>query len=204
MLGARPSDTVVQITSRHNGPDLGETVMRKIAAGLFITLDGIADGEEKWVGPYHSPEFDETIQSLMAAGDTLLLGRVTYEFFAAAFGGQAGPHADYLNSVPKVVVSSTLDRADWQNTTLISENVAEEITKLKQRPGKKINMSGSITLVQWLLRAGLLDELHLIVFPVAVGTGRRLFEDVPDQVAFELKSHRPLPNGVLHLTYEVA
>src|SRR5918992_1831756 len=118
MLGARPSDTVVQITSRHNGPDLGETVMRKIAAGLFITLDGIADGEEKWVGPYHSPEFDETIQSLMAAGDTLLLGRVTYEFFAAAFGGQAGPHADYLNSVPKVVVSSTLDRADWQNTTL--------------------------------------------------------------------------------------
>lgn len=178
--------------------------MRRISAGLFMTLDGIVDGEEKWVGPYQSPEFGETIQSLMAAGDTVLLGRVTYEFFADAFGGQPGPEADYLNNVHKVVVSRTLTGPNWHNTTLISDNVAEEIVKLKRRPGKKINMSGSITLVQWLLREGLLDELHLIIFPVVVGTGRRLFEDPGDQVAFTLENCSTLPNGVLHLTYAVA
>jgi dihydrofolate reductase len=178
--------------------------MRNISAGLSITLDGIVDGEEKWVGPHYSPEFAETIRSLMAAGDTMLLGRVTYQYFAGAFGGQTGPEADYLNNVHKVVVSRTLDSADWQNSTLVSENVAEEVTRLKQQSGKKINVSGSITLVQWLLSEGLLDELHLIVFPIAVGTGRRLFEDLSDKVAFELKDSKTLPNGVVHLTYEVA
>ena len=178
--------------------------MRKIAAGLFITLDGVVDGEEKWVGPYYSPEFGETVLELMAAGDTVLLGRVTYEYFAGAFGGQPGPEAEYLDNVPKVVVSRTLDSADWQNTTLIRDNIAEEIGKLKQQPGTKINISGSITLVQWLLRERLVDELHLLVFPTAVGTGRHLFENLSDQQAFTLSDVKTLPNGVLHLSYEAA
>ncbi len=178
--------------------------MKKIAAGLSITLDGVVDGEDKWVGPYYSPEFGETIRELMAAGDTLLLGRVTYEYFAGAFGGQSGPEAEYLNNVPKVVVSRTLDSADWQNSTLISDNLADEIAKLKQQPGTKINISGSITLVQWLLRERLVDELHLIVFPTAVGTGRHLFGDLSDQLAFTLSNVKTLPNGVLHLVYETA
>src|SRR5690349_21122237 len=119
--------------------------MRKISAGLFITLDGIADGEEKWVGPYFSPEFAETILELMASGDTVLLGRHTYEYFHESFGGGEGPEAEYLDNARKVVVSTTLQSADWQNTKVIRENVAEEIAKLKRQPGRKINMSGSIT-----------------------------------------------------------
>jgi dihydrofolate reductase len=178
--------------------------MRKIAAGLCITLDGIVTGEEKWVGAHFSPEFAEAVVALMAAGDTVLLGRVTYQFFEEAFGGQAGPEAEYLDNVPKVVFSRTLDSADWQNSTLIRDNAAEEISRLKQQPGTKINVSGSITLVQWLLREGMIDELHLFLFPIAVGTGRRLFEDLTDDVAFKLSGTTALPNGVLHLTYEVA
>ena len=109
--------------------------MRKIAAGLFVSVDGVVEAPDTWTGPYFSPELGQLIESMMGDGDTLLLGRVTYQGFAAAFGGQSGGMADRMNAFPKVVVSTTLDRAEWQNTTLISGNVAEEITKLKQRPG---------------------------------------------------------------------
>jgi dihydrofolate reductase len=98
-------------------------------------------------------------------------------------------------------VSTTLDRAEWQNTTLISGNVAEEITKLKQQPGRNINMSGSGTLVGWLLRQGLLDQLDLLQFPVAVGHGKRLFEDDGSPVGLELAGSQTFSTGVVHLTY---
>jgi dihydrofolate reductase len=178
--------------------------MRKIAAGLFISLDGVVESPDKWTGPYFTDEVGQTVGSLMAAGDTMLLGRVTYEGFAAAFADQAGGVADQMNTMPKVVVSTTLDRADWQNSTLISGNVAEEISKLKQQPGKKINMSGSGTLVRWLLREGLLDELDLLVFPVIVGSGKRLFADGGDPATLKLTEARTLSGGVLHLGYQPA
>ena len=94
--------------------------MRKIVAGLFISLDGVVEAPDSWIGPYFNDEVGQHVGSLIAAGDTLLLGRVTYQGFAESFGGQSGGMADTMNNFPKVVVSTTLDRADWQNSTLVS------------------------------------------------------------------------------------
>jgi dihydrofolate reductase len=141
---------------------------------------------------------------MMDDGDTLLLGRVTYQGFADAFGGQAGGMADRMNSFTKVVVSTTLDRAKWQNSTLIGGNVAEEISQLKQRPGRNINMSGSGTLVTWLLREGLLDQLDLLLFPVVVGHGKRLFAGEGGQAGLKLAGSQTFGTGVVHLTYQRA
>src|SRR6266568_4553458 len=132
--------------------------MRKIAAGLFTSLDGVVESPENWTGPYFNEQVGQAVGVLMAQSDAMLLGRVTYEGFAAAFGGQSGGMADQMNNMPKFVVSRTLSSADWQNSTLISGDVADEITRLKQQPGRGIGMSGSSTLVGWLLRHGLLDE----------------------------------------------
>ena len=178
--------------------------MRKIAAGLFVSVDGVVEAPDTWTGPYFSPELGQLIESMMGDGDTLLLGRVTYQGFAAAFGGQSGGMADRMNSFPKVVVSTTLGRADWQNSTLISGNVAEEITKMKQRPGRNINMSGSGTLVTWLLREGLLDQLDLLLFPVVVGHGKRLFAGEDGRAGLKLAGSQTFGTGVVHLTYQRA
>ncbi len=178
--------------------------MRKIVAGLFVSVDGVVAEPDAWTGPYFSPEVGQVIGSLIAGGDTLLLGRVTYQEFAAAFGDQTGGMADTMNSFPKVVVSTTLDRADWQNSTLISGDVAAEITRLKQQPGQNINVSGSGTLVSWLLRQGLLDQLDLLLFPVVVGHGKRLFGDGGSQVPMRLVASDAFGSGVVHLTYHPA
>ena len=178
--------------------------MRKIVAGLFMSLDGVVEAPNEWVGPYFDEEVGQTVGSLMAAMDTLLLGRVTYEGFAAAFAGQSGGDADLMNSRPKIVVSTTLDKAEWQNSTLLKDNVAKEITALKQQPGQSIGMSGSATLVRWLLREGLLDELVLLVFPLVVGRGQRLFEDGGDQMPLTLVNSQTFGTGVLSLTYTPA
>jgi dihydrofolate reductase len=175
--------------------------MRKIVAGQFITLDGVVEYDDRWTRPYHGPELGQAIGGLISAGDTLLLGRITYELFAATFGSQAGGEAEMMNNLPKVVVSSTLKSADWQNSTLINENAAEKIVELKKTPGKVINVTGSGTLIRWLLRDGLLDELNLFVFPVAVGKGKRLFQELDGEVSLKLTGSTALPKGVLHLCY---
>ena len=175
--------------------------VRKIAAGLFVSLDGVVETPERWSMPYFNEELGQEVGAQMAAADTLLVGRITYQGFAAAFGGQSGGDADHMNNVQKVVVSTTLDKAEWQNSTLIKGNVAEEIARLKAQPGKNIGMSGSATLVRWLLRQGLLDELHLLVVPALVGHGKHLFEDEGEPVALRLAESKALSNGVLHLTY---
>jgi dihydrofolate reductase len=178
--------------------------MRKIVAGLFVSVDGVVEAPDTWTGAYFSPEIEQLIGSMMADGDTLLLGRVTYQGFADSFGGASGGMADRMNNFEKVVVSTTLDKAEWQNSTLISGNVAEEITKLKQGPGRNINMSGSGTLVTWLLREGLLDQLDLLLFPVVVGHGRRLFAGDGGQAGLKLAGSQTFSTGVVHLTYQRA
>lgn len=178
--------------------------MRKINAGLFVSLDGVVEAPDTWTGPYFSPEVGQAVGALMAANDTLLLGRVTYEGFAQAFGAQSGGVADQMNNMAKAVVSTTLDRADWQNSTVISGDVAAGITRLKQQPGKDIGMSGSATLVAWLLRQDLLDQLDLLVFPIVVGRGKRMFAADGDQVPLRLTASQAFGNGVLHLTYRPA
>ena len=178
--------------------------MRQIAAGLFVSLDGVVEAPEKWTGPYFNDQVGQAVGALMAQNDALLLGRVTYEGFAAAFGGQSGGMADQMNHTPKYVVSSTLASADWQNSTLISGDVAGQISDLKQQPGKNIGMSGSSVLVGWLLRHGLLDRLDLLVFPVVLGTGKRLFSEPDGQLALALTGSEAFSTGVVHLSYEPA
>jgi dihydrofolate reductase len=112
--------------------------------------------------------------------------------------------ADQMNSIRKVVVSSTLTSADWQNSTLIGGDVAGQITKLKQQPGQRIGMSGSSTLVSWLLRHGLVDQLDLLVFPVVIGQGKRLFSEPGGQVPLTLTGSEAFATGVVHLSYEPA
>jgi dihydrofolate reductase len=133
--------------------------MRKIVAGLFVSVDGVIEAPETWTGAYFTPEIGEIVGSLIAAGDTLLLGRRTYETFAQSFADDTSgnPMAAQMNAVRKVVVSTSLDRADWQNTTLIRGDVVEAVRALKDEDGANINMSGSATLAVSLLRGGLLD-----------------------------------------------
>ncbi len=141
----------------------------------------------------------------MAGNDAMLLGRTTYQgFAAAAFGGQSGGMADQMNNTPKYVVSRTLTSADWQNSTLVSGDVAGQIRELKQRPGRNIGMSGSSTLVSWLLRHGLLDRLDLLLFPVVIGGGKRLFSEPDGQVPLTLTGSESFSTGVVHLSYEPA
>jgi dihydrofolate reductase len=178
--------------------------MRQIAAGLFISLDGVVEAPEKWTGPYFNDQVGHAVGAMMAQNDALLLGRVTYEGFAAAFGGQSGGMADQMNHTPKYVVSSTLASADWQNSTLISGDVAGQISDLKQQPGKNIGMSGSSALVNWLLRHGLLDRLDLLVFPVVLGSGKRLFSEPDGPVPLTLTGSEPFSTGVVRLSYTPA
>ena len=178
--------------------------MRKIVAGLFVSLDGVVESPEKWHFPYFNDQMEQVIGSQMAAADTMLLGRVTYQEFAG-FWPQAGDQmADYMNKIPKVVVSSTLEAADWENSTLVRDNVVAELTRLKEQPGKNISITGSATLVRSLLREDLLDELSLLVHPIVVGSGKRLFEPDSGQKALELIGSETFSTGVLHLTYRPA
>jgi dihydrofolate reductase len=178
--------------------------MRQIAAGLFISLDGVVEAPEKWTGPYFNDQVGQAVAAMMAQNDAMLLGRVTYEGFAAAFGGQSGGMADQMNNTPKYVVSSTLAAAGWQNSTLINGEVATRVSELKRQQGRNIGMSGSSALVSWLLRRGLLDRLDLLVFPVVLGSGKRLFRELDGQVPLTLAGSEAFSTGVVHLTYTPA
>jgi dihydrofolate reductase len=177
--------------------------MRKIVAGLFVSVDGVIEAPENWTGAYFTPEIGEIVEALIAAGDTLLLGRRTYETFAKSFADDTSgnPMAAQMNAVRKVVVSTTLRSADWQNSTLVSGDVIDAVQSLKEEDGTNINMSGSATLVVSLLRSGLLDQLDLLVFPVVVGHGRRLFHGEGDGIDLQLLSSHSLDNGVMHVVY---
>ena len=179
--------------------------MRKIVAGLFISLDGVVEAANEWMGPWFNPELGQAIGSLMSAQDAMLLGRVTYQEFAGHWPQQTGEMADTMNGTAKYVVSGTLPAADWQNSTLIPAATAfAEIAELKQQPGQNIGMTGSATLVSSLLREGLLDELHLFVFPLVVGSGKRLFGNGGGQLPLKLLDSATFQTGALHLTYAKA
>jgi dihydrofolate reductase len=184
-----------------------EVIVRKIVAGLFISLDGVYEAPHEWHFPYFNDEMGEAVQAQIDASDTMLLGRVTYQEFASYWPHQNNdevPLADHMNNTPKVVVSETLDSLDWQNSTLIKGNVVEELTRLKQQPGKNIGITGSGTLVASLLRAGLLDELRLLVHPIVVGKGKRLFATEDEARGLRLADAQTFSTGVLYLTYTPA
>lgn len=178
--------------------------MRKITAGLFMTLDGVVEAPESWSFAYASPEIDQAVGAAFAQADTMLLGRVTYETFASSFAGQTGGIADAMNNIPKVVVSTTLARAEWQNSMLLKGNVREELSRLKHQEGRNLAVSGSTTLVRWLLRERLLDELRLTIVPLVVGSGKRLFADDGTKVPLKLADSKTSKTGVLINRYELA
>jgi dihydrofolate reductase len=187
--------------------------MGKLVVTQFVSLDGVmqAPGGEEFKYPGWSFAFDrgddgdqfkldETLET-----DALLIGRVTYESFAGAWPSREGEFADKFNTMPKYVVSSTLDDPEWNNTTVLKGNAAEEAAKLKGEIDGIVQVPGSLRLVQELLENDLVDELHLMVFPVVLGTGRRLFGETSDKTDWRLTDARPVgPDGVLVLVYERA
>jgi dihydrofolate reductase len=181
--------------------------MRKIVSGLFISLDGVIEAPHEWHFPYFNDEMGAAVDAQMKKSDTMLLGRVTYEEFAGYWPNQNEAEVDiagYMNNTPKLVVSNTLkpDDVTWQNTTLITGNVAEQLAAIKEQPGRDISITGSATLVRSLLRDGLLDELQLLLHPVVVGHGKHLFVDDGMKAPLKLVNERTHDNGVLHLTYQ--
>jgi dihydrofolate reductase len=180
--------------------------MRKIVAGLFISLDGVVEAPETWHFPYFNDEMGEAVASQAAASDTMLLGRRTYEEFASYWPNQSSeePFADVMNNTPKLVASTTLDKVEWQNSTLIQGDVAEALTRIKQGAGRDISITGSPTLVRSLLRDGVLDELRLLVHPIVVGHGKRLFSDTDAPIPLQLVDAKTFSTGVMALTYAPA
>ncbi len=178
--------------------------MRKLTAAFFISLDGVVESPDKWHFPYFNDEMGAAIGSSMSDADALLLGRVNYVDWAAYWPNQSNDDefAGFLNNVSKYVVSTTLTEATWNNSTLIKDDVAAEITRLKQQPGKNIAMSGSGTLVRWLLQNDLVDELHLMVHPIVVGSGKRLFDDMGVQKPLKLLKSTIFSTGVAYLIYQ--
>jgi dihydrofolate reductase len=182
--------------------------VRRVIVSEFVSLDGVIESPDKWHFPYFNDEMGQAIGSAMAEADAMLMGRVLYEEWAAFWPNQdpdENPFAARMNDTPKYVVSTTLrEPLEWQNSTLIGENVAEEISRLKQQPGKDISISGSGTLVQSLLRDDLIDELRLLVHPIVVSSGKRLFADEGDRKPLELVDSKTFSTGVVYLTYRPA
>ena len=190
--------------------------MRKLIVSEFVTLDGVIQapgGKDEdrdggfeyggWTWAYWHDDIGQSFGEMMKDTDAFLLGRKTYVTHATAFEPMpAGdPFGDMMNAPRKYVVSKTLDKPIWRNTTIIRDNVIESVRALKQQPGKNILTDGSSQLVHALLEADLVDELHLLVYPLTLGTGKRL---LPSGVhsTFALTSSRVFPTGVVALHYE--
>jgi dihydrofolate reductase len=182
--------------------------MRKVVAAEFLSLDGVMESPDQWHFPYFNDEMGQAVGEGFETSDALLMGRVLYEEWVAFWPQQdpeENPVAATMNNVSKYVVSTTLEGPlEWNNATLIGDNVAEEISELKRQPGKDIVISGSGALVRSLLEYGLLDELKLMIHPIVVGSGKRLFEDGEKQTALELVESKTFSTGVVYVTYKPA
>jgi dihydrofolate reductase len=188
--------------------------MGKLVISEFVSLDGVIEdpgGAEGYVHggwTFKHPDDDGMkfkLDETMAA-DVMLLGRITYEGFAAAWPGMTDDvgFADKMNGMPKYVVSTTLETADWNNSTVISENVADAVRELKAQSAGDILVAGSATLARTLLAEGLIDEYRLMVFPVILGTGKRLFGETSHPSTMTLVDARQLASGTMILTYHPA
>lgn len=181
--------------------------MRKLIVSEWITLDGVFDAEKmgEWFVPFNGDDKKAYIQDCHNTCDGILFGRKTYEMLAPYWSSMKNNEdgvADKLNSVPKYVVSSTLEKADWNNSTIIKGNIIEEIEKIKQQPGKEIMVEGSAKLVKLLAEADLVDEYRFLVHPVILGSGKRLFTDGMKTAGLKLVKTQPLDAGVIVLYYQ--
>jgi dihydrofolate reductase len=187
--------------------------MRSVIVSEFITLDGVIEdpgGAEKfdrggWAFQFErGPEGDKFKMDEIMDADALLLGRKTYEEFEAAWPSRTGEFADKMNGMPKYVVSTTLKEPAWNNTKVIRRSIAEEVLTLKTMPGRDILIAGSAKLVNTLLQDGLIDEYRLMVYPVILGMGKRLFDQANDAHALKLMEARSIGAGILILIYHPA
>jgi dihydrofolate reductase len=190
----------------------------KLTVTTFVTLDGVyqAPGGPQedpsggfvhggWSAPYGDEDFGRFMTDVFDRADAFLLGRRTYEIFASYWPSHDDPAdriASPLNRLPKHVATTTLTSADWQNTHLITGDLGEEVAALKERDGRELQVHGSGALVQWLLREGLIDTLHLLSFPVVLGTGKRLFPTDALPTAYTLAQSRVTSAGVVLSSYE--
>jgi dihydrofolate reductase len=184
--------------------------MGKVVVTEFVSLDGVmeAPGGEKFKYPGWTFEFDRgedgdkfKLDEALEA-DALLLGRRTYESFAGAWPNREGPFADKFNSMPKYLVSSTIKDPDWNNTTVLEGDVLEEVAKLRREFDGIIQVPGSRQLVQPLIENDLVDELHLMIFPVVLGTGKRVFGETSDKKTMRLVDSKTVGEGIVILIYE--
>jgi dihydrofolate reductase len=179
--------------------------MGRIVSNFFISLDGVVESPDKWHFPYFDDEMGAIIGAGMSTSTGFMMGRKLYDEWSSYWPGQGPevPFSEFINAIPKYVLSTTLKDAVWQNTTVFSDDVAEAVQTLKDSTDGEIQMSGSATTVRWLLANGLLDELALLMHPIAVGSGQRLFEDTATYPLTLLHS-ATLDTGVLHLRYAPA
>jgi dihydrofolate reductase len=185
--------------------------MRKITAGLFIALDGVVEAPDQWHFPYFNDEMGAAVDATLGAADTILFGRKTYDSFAGAWpereaaGEEDAGLAKTLGDARKIVVSSRRLEFTWRNSEQLQGDLVEAVTALKNEPGDgTIGMSGSVSVVRQLLAAGLLDELHLLVHPIAVREGLRLFDEGEPPIPLKLISSQTFETGVLNLVYAPA
>ena len=180
--------------------------MRQLNAALLMTLDGVVEAPEEWQTPYFSDEIGGVIGASMAQSDALLMGRGNYEEWVEywpAASEEEDPFAGFMNKTPKFVASTTLDSVEWENTTLLEGDVPEAVRALKAREGKNITISGSPTLVRSLLDAGLIDQLQLMIHPIVLGRGKRLFAE-GDAHTLDLAESRTFDTGVVYAVYRPA
>lgn len=216
--------TTRRLTVNHHGLDDDpgdripeeETIMRKLVVSEFITLDGVIqapgasdedlDGDFEhggWQRQYMEQVAGAAGAERMAASDAMLLGRKTYEYFAGFWPTADVPGiSDHMNGVAKYVVSTTLRDLSWQNSTLLTGDLADEVNHLKSRPGKDIMVVGSGNLARSLIQRGLVDEYFLMVHPILVGGGKRLFDGADGLTKLQLIDSKTTPTGVLILTYQ--
>ena len=180
--------------------------MRKITAGLFIALDGVVEAPDQWHFPYFNDEMGAAVDATLGAADTVLFGRKTYDSFAGAWpereeaGEEDAGLAKKLGDVRKIVVSNEKLAFTWRNSEQLEGDLVEAVTALKNEPGGNIGMSGSVSVVRQLLEAGLVDELHLLVHPIAVRKGMRLFDE-GETIPLRLISSETFETGVQNLVY---
>jgi dihydrofolate reductase len=177
--------------------------MRRVVVSTYVTLDGVMEAPEKWE-LWNEEEMEKYAWEQLLASDALLMGRRIYEGFAAAWPFREGEFADRMNSLPKFVVSTTLEAVEWNNTSVIHDDVPNEVAKLKQQPGRDILMYGSGELMHTLMQHDLIDEYRFWVNPIVLGSGKRLFPDGSSKTEFRLVDTTTFSTGVVILAYQLA
>jgi dihydrofolate reductase len=177
--------------------------MGKLVSNFFVSLDGVVESPDQWHFPYFDDQMGEVVGKGMESSAAFLMGRVLYDEWSSYWPRSEDEFAPYFNDMKKYVVSDTLTEATWNNTEIVSGDVATAINEIKKSLDGDLTMSGSATTMRWLLKHGLVDELALLVHPIVVGHGQRLFED-EETHPLELRHSDTLSSGVLHLVYAPA